>query len=108
MEIIFKKPEDEVPPFNEPVLVVLGGNMNGENYTHVISVMMLKRTPNCDGFDDWRVWKDNPEPSEFSNYQFYLRPIDQMDDDEEDGLEWYSDAILAWAPMPDFLELYPT
>jgi len=113
-EINWKDPNIENPPFAERILVLLGGTGSSdcmrtfEKYVHICDVVMKLESPNDDepGSEHQAFIDDERGPECFDDYQFCLQYWhDNEFGDDEDQMDWYSDAIVAWAPMPDFSEV---
>lgn len=108
MEINWIKPERQIPPFGQQILVVLGGtgsdNAGGSwnSYVKVANVVISKRSPNDveeqDQYDEFMAGNGD----DFDQFQFYVYDYADykygMGDDE--AADWFSDSIVCWAPMP--------
>jgi hypothetical protein len=108
------KPTEQTPPFGKQFLALLGGQATAdagatwEKYVRVCNVVMKKESPNDDepGEQYREFGEDDRGAACFDDYQFCLIEYhDHAFGDERDELDWYSDAIVRWAPMPDFSEL---
>lgn len=79
-------------------------------YVSFSDVVILKQSPNdCDDGErsEFECWLDEPNPlAAFDNYQFDVvgwaaHRFEDAGVEFGKSAEWYSDAIVAWAPMPD-------
>ena len=107
-DIEWLDPKTSIPPFGVQILVILGGigskdaMRTSTPYVHIVNAIMSRETPNAEGFEDYRAFLKGE--ATFDEFQFCIVPF--ADYEYGDGeSDWYSDAILAWAPMPDFSEL---
>lgn len=111
--IEWQDPKINPPPFGRQFLALLGGQGSTDclrtvtPYVKVANVVMRRDGPNCDDDSDYREFMADERGSEaFDDYQFHLVDFDQYTyGDDSDCLDWYSDSIVAWAPMPDFSAL---
>lgn len=108
MEIKWIDPRTQVPPFDEQILVVLGGNGSDDacrtwqRYVKVANVIISKRSPNddepCDEYTEFFAGNQ----SDYNQFQFYVFDYADytygMGEDSES--DWFSDSIMFWAPMP--------
>lgn len=113
MEIKWIDPKKQIPPFDEQILVVLGGSGSDDfcktwsKYVKIANVIITKRSPNDD--EPCEQYSEFCEAGEFEydDFQFYV--YDYADykygsgDDERS--DWFSDSISAWAKMPKMEEL---
>lgn len=113
-EIEWIDPNVTVPPFGVQFLAVLGGIGSKDflrtstPYVSVQNVVMSKGSPNSPGTEEYKDFiADDGDSCKFSEFQFYIVPFDQWEygNGSESESDWYSDALLAWAPMPDFSAL---
>ncbi len=108
-------PKKVLPPFNKRILVLLGGQGSLDcmktltRYVTVSDVIVLRQSPNDDGdaeteYERWISEADRQ--AAYHNYQFDVIGWAAYQYEDAGGecgepAEWYSDAIVAWAPMPD-------
>lgn len=109
-EIEWLDPKASHPPFGVQILVILGGigskdcMRTSTPYVHIANAVIARETPNCEGYSDYHDFLKGEAP--WDDFQFYVVPFDQYEyGDPSDCDDWYSDAIVAWAPMPDFSAL---
>ena len=110
-------PKEKVPPFNTRILVLLGGQgstncmKNLDKYATIMDAIMTRRSPNDDddetsNYDDFEAEDD--KIAAFADYQFFVHCWYKFKyEGAGDGYgsdDWYSDAIVRWAPLPDFRE----
>jgi len=112
MEIKWIDPKTQTPPFNQQILVVLGGSGSTDatttwnKYVKVCNVIIGKSSPNDnDPFDQWDEFVENGK-KDYDTFQFYV--FDYADYTygmgEDSDSDWYSDAIICWASMPNLTE----
>ncbi len=109
-------PKDQIPPFNERILVLLGGQGSVDfmktwtRYVTITDAIITKHSPNDDGTEPTEYaefLREEDKIKAFQQYQFDVhnwyewKYCDAGGDCGADS-EWYSDAICMWAPMPDF------
>lgn len=113
-EIEWLDPKQTVPPFGVQFLAVMGGIGSNDcmrtsrPYVHIANVVMSKGSPNAPGTKEYGAWlADGGDAEAFDDFQFYIVPFDEWEygSGSESESDWYSDAIVAWAPMPDFSAL---
>lgn len=116
MIIEWFNPNENNPPFGKQFLALLCGQgsadagVKWEKYVRFCNVVMKKESPNeNEPGDEYREFKkDERGASCFDDYQFCLiKYHDYEFGDERDELDWYSDAIVLWAPMPDLSNFLP-
>lgn len=94
--IQWNKPEDVVPPFNRKILVLVGGQeySNGAwtKYLKPMEVIVSTEGPSDGEYAEF-VSGESP----FTDCQFYLS---EMNSDDDDVSDWYSDSIVLWAESP--------
>lgn len=107
-------PKVKVPPFDTRILVLLGGQGSRDcmqswtRYVSISDVVILRQSPNdCDGErSEFDCWLDEPDQqAAYDNYQFDVvgwaaHQYEDAGGEFGESAEWYSDAIVAWAPMP--------
>lgn len=101
-EITWFNPATNPPPFDLLIWVVLAGQRTNdgcrtwETYTQVNSVKILTTSPG-DEYDEVSAHDEYiaGEATDFMDFQFNLE-----DYGSEDEMDWYSDAIVAWAYAP--------
>jgi len=99
-DVIWTRPEDSTPPFNEPVLVVLGSWLNRgagfQRHTTVSTVRIMQQdtTGDEDEGEKMRAELESGETA-WSDLQFLML------DDDDDELSAYSDSIQWWSAFPD-------
>lgn len=107
-------PKEHTPPFGTQFLALFGGQGSNDcmqtwqKYLHVCNVVMKRESPNEDEpGEEYREFRaDERGHACFDDYQFCLIEYqNHAFGDETDEMDWYSDAIVRWAPMPDFSEL---
>lgn len=90
-------------------MVMLGGTGSNnagrtyERYVRIMNAIISHRSPNDDEEGSEQAKFLAGDIGDFDDYQFMVYPYDEWKfggaaDDESD---WYSDSIIAWAPMPD-------
>ena len=95
------EPAKEAPPFMTKILVLLGSQTRAldgkwQNRATLREVSIRHASPNDDNlFDEFNAYESGE--GSWADYQFEM-----YDGDEEDDLDWYTDAILMWAHAPDF------
>lgn len=108
-------PKKVFPPFNERILVLLGGQgsrncmKTWSRYVTVSDVIVLRQSPNDDADDnpEYDLWlEEADQQAAYHNYQFDVigwaaRQYEDAGGEFGEPAQWYSDAIVAWAPMPD-------
>ena len=113
-KITWFKPNEKTPPFDEQILVLLGGQGSNDagrtfqRYVKVANVVMLEESINDEeSGSEYQAFQDDERgPGCFDDYQFFLIEYsDHTYGDETNVLDWHSDAIVAWAPMPDLSEV---
>ena len=110
-------PKEKIPPFNKRILVLLEGlgstsRMKTWNkYATIMDAIMTKKSPNDDGDDETSAYEEFEEEdnklAEFGDYQFFVHSWYRFKYEgagEGYDSDWFSDAILKWADMPDFSE----
>lgn len=104
--INWKFPKEEVPPFGKQILVVLGGQgsddagQTWETYFRVCNAIILRTSPNDD--DKGSEFKEyEAEGGDFADFQFFVAEWSDWKYGDKSEPDWYSDAILVWAEMPD-------
>ena len=113
MQIKWIKPSDQFPPFGEQIMVMLGGTGSNnagrtyEKYVRIMNAVISHRSPNDDedGVEQ-EAFFSGPQ-DDYEDYQFMVYPYDEYKfgfGDNEDS-DWFSDSIIAWAPMPDISEI---
>ena len=101
-------PKDQPPPFDTAFLALFGGQLRHptgiwEKYIEIQHVVMLHDSPNGEGREDEYYEFSGGDARLFPDFQFHLCSVDRWRMGfAEDYLDWYSDAIVRWAPMPDF------
>lgn len=101
--ITWNKTEDVTPPFDEAILVLVGGEeySNGvwRRYLKPMEVVMRKNGPldDSEGESDYERLVSGKE--KFENCLFYLNELNP-DGDEDGGSDWGSDTIVLWAKSP--------
>lgn len=110
-------PKEKVPPFNTRILVLIGGQgstncmKNWDKYATIMDAIMTSRSPNDDddetsNYDDFEAEDD--KIAAFADYQFFVHCWYKFKyEGAGDGYgsdDWYSDAIVRWAFLPDFSE----
>ena len=98
-EIIWHRPEQETPPFNERILASLGSwRDRGRGFkAHSLIVCLFIMMRDADGDEDeGATMNDELESGEskWDDLQF------QLLDDDDDPLDFYSDSIMWWAYPP--------
>lgn len=101
-EITWFNPATNPPPFDLLIWVVLAGQRTSdacrtwETYTQVNSVKIRTTSPG-DEYDEVSAHDEYiaGEATDFMDFQFNLD-----DYGSEDEMDWYSDAIVAWAYPP--------
>lgn len=103
-EIQWRNPANDVPPFDEKIIVMLAGSIKEglspwRGYTVIETVSVSKASPNDDD-DVNETYRDFVEEGKvnFDDFQFYLL------DNDGDESDWYSDQIVMWAHYPAELE----
>ena len=104
-------PKEKIPPFNKRILELLGGQGTWNKYATIMDAIMTKKSPNDDGDDETSVYEEFDEEdnklAEFGDYQFFVHSWYRFKYEgagDGDDSDWFSDAILKWADMPDFSE----
>ena len=104
-------PKEKIPPFNKRILVLLGGQGTWNKYATIMDAIMTKKSPNDDDDDETSVYEEFEEEdnklAEFGDYQFFVHSWYRFKYEgagDGDDSDWFSDAILKWADMPDFSE----
>lgn len=115
MEIKWIDPSKQTPPFDEQILVVLGGSgstnaaSTWQSYVKVQNVIISKRSPNDDDPCSEYAEFFAGEQDDYDQFQFYVFDFADytygMGEDEDS--DWYSDAILCWAKMPALSQFHP-
>lgn len=104
--INWKFPKEEVPPFGKQILVVLGGQgsddagQTWETYFRICNVVILQTSPNEEE-EGSEAQAYREEGGDWSQYQFYVAEYATWKYGDKSEPDWYSDAILVWAEMPD-------
>ena len=112
-------PDKQTPLFNQKILVLLGSSIleatgDWHKSLELKQVVMSEespmdedlkdRDPDDEDADDRSQYEQfmvcEDEGYKFSDFQFYL-----TDPFSEEELDWFSDGIVRWAPIPDFSEL---
>jgi len=112
-------PNQQTPPFGLRILVLLGSSIleatgDWHKSLELKQVVMSEespmdedlkdRDPDDEDADDRSQYEQfmvcEDEGYKFSDFQFYL-----TDPFSEEELDWFSDGIVRWSPMPDFSEL---
>lgn len=101
-DITWNNPADNPPPFDLLIWAVFAGSRSNdcgqtwETYTQVNSVKIRKTGP-CDEYNDISAYDEFMAggATDFTEFQF-----DIEDYGSQDEMDWYSDAIVAWAYPP--------
>jgi hypothetical protein len=125
-EIQWIDPKEQIPPFKTRIMVMLGGQgsldcmQTWERYGTVFDAIITKHSPNDpserepDGepteYEEFTAERD--KLTAYQQYQFdvhvwYQWKFENRGGEFGDDAEWYSDAILLWAPLPDFSAAIP-
>ena len=109
-EIEWISPKDKIPPFGTQILVMLGGQgstdfaKTWERYVRIVNVVIDKTSPNDERPGDvYQDFADDDRDGCFDDYQFYVVDYDKYRFENDGHIEsdWFSDAIVQWAMMPD-------
>lgn len=110
--IEWKDPAVEAPPFNKRILALLGGSGSNDcmqtwtQYVHFCDVVISRTSPNDeDEFSEYEEFTIVKGKYPYSEYQFHVAYWHEMKFGSRENLDWYSDSISRWAPMPDFSEV---
>ena len=109
--ITWNLPNEIAPPFLRPILAVFGGQgtndagANWNKYLRIASIVMLKTSPNCEGLEDYKAYTADIGSDDFNQFQFYCVDSDEHEYEDAEESDWYSDAMLLWAEMPDLSAL---
>lgn len=109
MNIEWIKPSDQPPPFEEQIMVMLGGTGSNnagrtyERYVRIMNAIISHRSPSDDEEGSEQEAFLSGDLGDFGDYQFMVYAYDEwkFGGAEDDDSDWYSDSIIAWAPMPD-------
>ena len=114
-EIEWNTPKEKHPPFGKQILVALGGQGSDDctqtwvKYVRLANVVIDKTSPNDDEpgseYSDYK--REALSGVSYDAFQFYVVDYDKyrFENDGDIESDWFSDAIVAWAPMPDFSEV---
>lgn len=109
-------PKKVFPSFGKRILVLLGGQGSHDGmktwtqYVTVSDVIVLRHSPNDsdDGEQsEFDLWLGEPDRQKaYQNYQFDVvgwaaHCFEDAGGEFGKSAEWYSNAIVAWAPMPE-------
>lgn len=110
-------PKEKTPPFNERILVLLGGKVSTDfmrtwnKYATIMDAIITTHSPNDDSDESEEYAEFEAEVNmltAFSDYQFFVHSWYQFKYelfiDDDDASDWFSDEILRWATIPDFGE----
>lgn len=98
-EIVWHRPEQETPPFNERILVSLGSwrlQAHGfKAHMHFAEVRVMMCDADGDGDKGETMYDElHSGESKWDELQF------QLQDDDDEPLDFYSDSIMWWASVP--------
>ena len=98
-EIIWRRPEQETPPFNERILVSLGSwrdrGQGFKPHSLISHLLIMMYDANSDEDEGAAMYHElESGESKWDDLQFQL-----LDDDDE-PLDFYSDSIMWWAYPP--------
>ncbi len=118
MTIEWIDPAKAYPPFNKRILVLLGGQGSNDGcrtwdrYATLADVVVLKQSPNDSDTDDTpdqfvQWFGEEDRQAAYDKYQFDVVGWPEYEFEDAGGewgeeADWYSDSIVAWAPIPDF------
>jgi len=115
-QIDWLDPNDHQPPFDQEILVVFGeyrtdnAGVTWERLARVMNAKIAKIGPGDEvgeEGEEYNAFLAKRDDEKYDNYQFYVLPWGEAaPEDIYLDTDYYSNTILAWAPMPDFSSMF--